>query len=183
MRFAKKFIVASACLAFVAPFASALAATKPAIQHFQFTNVVDPVASEDLSAACGVPIQDSDSGVITVITDDSGRQLILQSLVSTFTNTKTGVSVTIRLVVQVTTALIQLDGNGSFTFEAVFRGLNFLYKDEGGTFVAAGRADTTFTVIFDRKGRVTSVSYQEDLTPNLMHWTDFFCARLGGTPP
>jgi hypothetical protein len=163
-------------------------AAAPTVQHLVLSNQLDPNASAAYTAACGVPVEDRDTGRITLITyyDKAGnptRSATLQSITSTYSNPETGASVTIKGAVQVTESLVVTDANGSFTYTATFRGLNFVYKQPDGKLVSAGRGMLLLTVVFDAAGNVVSETFTDLATPKLTHSTDLICPALGGTAP
>ena len=72
----------------------------PQVQHFTVDNEFDPGLTAQLSATCGFPVDATVSGRLSEIvrTTDSGvrREVVIQSVLITFTNPATGESVTLR---------------------------------------------------------------------------------------
>ena len=93
-------LVVAVMVALVALVAPGVQAAPPQVQHFTVDNEFDPELTAQLSATCGFPVDATVSGRLSEIvrTTDSGviREVVIQSVLITFTNPATGESVTLR---------------------------------------------------------------------------------------
>jgi hypothetical protein len=158
------------------------AAAPPQVQHFTVDNEFDPELTAQLSATCGFPVDATVSGRLSEIvrTTDSGvlREVVIQSVLITFTNPATGESVTLRNEFQP-----KLTATPTSTTTAhvvlVRTGLNFLYLTEDGAQASAGRQMLVLEVTFDAQGNIISVVPTLDTrTPNLVGIGTVVCPAL-----
>ena len=175
-------LVVAVMVALVALVAPGVQAAPPQVQHFTVDNEFDPELSAQLSATCGFPVDATVSGRLSEIvrTTDSGviREVVIQSVLITFTNPATGESVTLRNAFQP-----KLTATPTSTTTAhvvlVRTGLNFLYLTEDGAQASAGRQMLVLEVTFDAQGNIISVVPTLDTrTPNLVGIGTVVCPAL-----
>ncbi len=179
------------CLGILVPAALAMVILAPLTAQaatttvtYRVSNQLDPVASAAYTDYCGVPVEERDTGTVTIVssTTKAGvtKTAYLQSFTGTYTNPDTGASLTLRVADNATISET-VDQTGTYTWTGTFTGLNWLYLNGSGTMVSAGRGTETLIVTFDAQGNVTSVTFSDEATPHLLHSTDIICPALGGT--